>query len=132
MTAARVKMGTNGRLVVPAVLHTELGLTGGMSVLAETVDGELRVQPMESAFQRAQVRLQQLLDGITSLSRELIADRQAEASRKYSSTAGMQTTKSMRSHSCCFRGTCPVPTSCRTHMRMARSAQRIPVRLHQI
>ena len=82
MTAVRVKMGTNGRLVVPAVLRKELGLTDGMSVLLESVDGELRVQPMESVVQRAQERLRTLLDGKMSPSNELMTGRQAEAGRE--------------------------------------------------
>ena len=82
MTAVRVKMGTNGRLVVPAGLRKEIGLTDGKSVLLETVKGELWVRPMEDVVLHAQDRLRKFLGGKGSLSEELIADRRAEASRE--------------------------------------------------
>jgi AbrB family looped-hinge helix DNA binding protein len=82
MTAVRVKMGTNGRLVVPAGLRKEIGLTDGKSVLLETVKGELRVRPMEDVVHHAQHRLRKYLGGDRSLSEELIADRRAEAGRE--------------------------------------------------
>lgn len=81
MAAVRVKMGTNGRLVVPASLRKEIGLEDGKSVLLEAVKGELRVRPMEDVVQHAQQRLQKFLKGEKSLSEDLIADRRAEASR---------------------------------------------------
>ncbi len=82
MTAVRAKMGTNGRLVVPAGLRKEIGLTDGKSVLLETVKGELRVRPMEDVVQHAQKRLRKFLGDKKSLSEELIADRRAEANRE--------------------------------------------------
>lgn len=82
MTAVRVKMGTNGRLVIPAGLRKEIGLTDGKSVLLETVEGELRVRPMEDVVLHAQERLRKFLGGEKSLSEDLIADRRAEARRE--------------------------------------------------
>lgn len=79
MTAVRVKMGTNGRLVVPAGLRKEIGLADGKSVLLEAVKGELRVRPMEDVVHHAQERLRKFLGDKGSLSKELIADRRAEA-----------------------------------------------------
>jgi hypothetical protein len=58
MTAVRVKMGTNGRLVVPAGLRKE------------------------DVVHHAQHRLRKYLGGDRSLSEELIADRRAEAGRE--------------------------------------------------
>ena len=82
MAAVRVKMGTNGRLVVPADLRKEMGLTDGKSVLLDIFNGELRVRPMEDVVKHAQERLRTFLDGKTSLSKELMADRRAEAGRE--------------------------------------------------
>lgn len=82
MAAVKVKMGTNGRLVVPAGLRKEIGLADGKSVLLEAVRGELRVRPMEDVVQNAQDRLRKFLGDKTSLSAELIADRRAEAGRE--------------------------------------------------
>ena len=82
MPAVRVKMGTNGRLVVPAGLRKEIGLADGKSVLLEAVKGELRVRPMDNVVQHAQERLREFLGDKKSLSEELIADRRSEAGRE--------------------------------------------------
>ena len=82
MAAVRVKMGTNGRLVVPAKLRKEIGLADGKSVLLEAVKGELRVRPLEDVVQHAQDRLRQFLGDKKSLSEELIKDRHIEADRE--------------------------------------------------
>ena len=79
MTAVRIKMGTNGRLVVPAKLRKEIGLSDGRAILLETVGGELRVRPMEDVLQHARDRLRTFLGDGKSLSEELIRDRRAEA-----------------------------------------------------
>lgn len=78
MTTVRVKMGTNGRLVVPAGLRKEIGLTDGKSVLLEAIKGELRVRPLEDVVLHAQGRLRKFLGDKESLSEDLIADRRAE------------------------------------------------------
>ena len=54
MTTIRVKIGTNGRLVVPISLRKEIGLTDGKSVLLETIKGELRIRPMKNVVLQAQ------------------------------------------------------------------------------
>ena len=82
MTAVRVKMGTNGRLVVPADLRKEMGLVAGKTVILEIVKGELRVRPLEDVVQHAQDRLRKFLGNKPSLSQELLADRRTEASRE--------------------------------------------------
>ena len=82
MTAMRIKMGTNGRLVVPVSLRKEIGLKDGKTVLVDAVMGELRVRPMEDVVQQAQQRLRKYLGGKKSLSDDLIADRRAEANRE--------------------------------------------------
>lgn len=82
MTAIRVKMGTNGRLVIPANLRREVGLDDGETVLIETVKGELRVRPMEDVISNAQHRLKKYVASGVSLAEELISDRRAEAKRE--------------------------------------------------
>lgn len=82
MTAMRVKMGANGRLVVPVSLRKQIGLADGRTVLLEAVKGELRVRPMSDVVQQAQARLRKFLPSDGSLVDELIADRRAEADRE--------------------------------------------------
>lgn len=81
MSLARVKIGTNGRLIVPAKLRKEIGLSDGKTVVIETVEGELRVRKMEDVIHNAQERLKKYL-GEISLSEELISERREEAKRE--------------------------------------------------
>ncbi|MDE2739694.1 MAG: AbrB/MazE/SpoVT family DNA-binding domain-containing protein [Paracoccaceae bacterium] len=78
MSLARIKIGTNGRLIVPAKLRKEIGLSDGMTVVIETVEGELRVRKMKDVIRNAQERLKKYF-GETSLSEELISERREEA-----------------------------------------------------
>ncbi|MCY4152443.1 MAG: AbrB/MazE/SpoVT family DNA-binding domain-containing protein [Aestuariivita sp.] len=82
MTGIRVRIGTNGRLVVPIRLRKEIGLTDGKSVLLEIEKGELRIRPMKDVLLQAQQRLGKFLDDKSSLADDLIAERHAEASRE--------------------------------------------------
>ena len=82
MSTVCVKVGTNGRLVVPTRLRKETGITDGKVVLLESVNGELRVRPMEKVIQSAQERLKPFLDGKKSMAEDLIADRRVEADRE--------------------------------------------------
>ncbi|MXZ50089.1 MAG: AbrB/MazE/SpoVT family DNA-binding domain-containing protein [Rhodobacteraceae bacterium] len=78
VSLARIKIGTNGRLIVPAKLRKEIGLSDGMTVVIETVEGELRVRKMKDVIRNAQERLKKYF-GETSLSEELISERREEA-----------------------------------------------------
>lgn len=53
MSTVRVKVGTNGRLVVPAKLRKETGITDGTVVILENVNGELHIRPMEKVIRDA-------------------------------------------------------------------------------
>ncbi|MCY4101524.1 MAG: hypothetical protein OXF46_11505 [Rhodobacteraceae bacterium] len=81
MSLARVKIGTNGRLIVPAKLRKEIGLSDGITVVVETIEGELRVRKMEDVIHNAQERLKKYF-GETSLSEELISERREEAKKE--------------------------------------------------
>ena len=82
MSTVRVKVGTNGRLVIPAELRKETGITDGKVVIMENVNGELRVRPMEKVIKSAQERLRPHLVGKKSMAEDLIADRRSEATRE--------------------------------------------------
>lgn len=78
MSLARVKIGTNGRLIVPAKLRREIGLSDGITVVIEAIEGELRIRKMEDVIRNAQERLKKYF-GETSLSEKLISERREEA-----------------------------------------------------
>lgn len=82
MSAERVKVGTNGCLVIPSKLRKETGIMDGVIVLMDHVNGELRVRSMKKAFQDAQERLKPYLAGKRSMADELIADRRTEANKE--------------------------------------------------
>lgn len=81
MSLARVKIGTNGRLIVPTKLRKEIGLSDGITVVIETVGGVLRIRKMEDAIRAAQERIKKYF-GETSLSKELISEGREEAKKE--------------------------------------------------
>ena len=81
MSATRVTMGSNGRLVIPAALRKEIGLHDGNTVLLEVKGGELRLRRLKDAVEDAQSRLRPFLDGSPSLAKDLIEDRRKEQSQ---------------------------------------------------
>ena len=81
MSGMRAKMGTNGRLVIPAAIRREVGLDEGGTVLLETSDGELRVRPLGDVIESAQAIVKNYVKPNISLSGELMADRRRDAKR---------------------------------------------------
>ena len=71
-----VKLGSRGRLVVPARLLRELGLESGAELVARAEDGRLVLEPKAAAVARLRRRFQ---DVQGSLAEELLAERRAEA-----------------------------------------------------
>ena len=82
MNAARGRLGSRGRLHIPASIRHELGLKDGDAVMMETVEGELRVRPYRAVLAEVTARLRQYIPEGVSLSDELIADRRADADRE--------------------------------------------------
>ncbi|MEO1745831.1 MAG: AbrB/MazE/SpoVT family DNA-binding domain-containing protein [Pseudomonadota bacterium] len=72
-------MGSNGRLVIPASLRKELGLTEGGPVVIEAVGDELRVRSIADVVSSAQRRVREYTAANGSVADELISDRRAEA-----------------------------------------------------
>ena len=72
---------SSGRLVVPAAIRKELGLTPGAAVTLRVTDGELRVLARSEAIRRAQERVRKYVRPGRSLADELIAERRAEWKR---------------------------------------------------
>lgn len=77
-----VKMGTNGRMVVPARFREALELVAGDEMILRLVDGELRVSTVEVAIRNAQAVVRSHVPEGVNLAEELIADRRDAAARE--------------------------------------------------
>lgn len=83
MTAIRetIRIGAQGRLVVPAALRKALGLQAGDTLVARVEDGRLVLETRASIKRRLQARYRQVVPD-RCLSDELIAERRVEARRE--------------------------------------------------
>lgn len=75
----RVKLGPQGRLVVPVELRRELGIEPGDQLVAFVEDGKLIVQT-RAETERELLAMFEGMEG--SMSEELIRERRAEARRE--------------------------------------------------
>ena len=75
-----VTVGPQGRLVIPAPLRRELGITPGSVLAARVEDGHLILEPRDAVLARIRSRFKPA-DGV-SLARELIRERREEARRE--------------------------------------------------
>lgn len=82
MGAKMVKMGTNGRLVIPAEFRNPLEVKDGDELLVRLVDGELRISTPEVAIRRAQEIVRRHVPADRSLVDELISERRDAAARE--------------------------------------------------
>jgi AbrB family looped-hinge helix DNA binding protein len=78
----KVKLGPDGRVVVPAVLREALGLKDGDTLIASIDQGELRFMTIQAAVRRAQTMLRQFVPEGVSLVDELIEDRRREVQQE--------------------------------------------------
>ena len=74
-----VKLGKQGRLVVPASIRKELGLELGDELVARAEGGRLVFEPKASVIARLRARFKNV-EG--SLASELLAERREEAARE--------------------------------------------------
>jgi AbrB family looped-hinge helix DNA binding protein len=79
---ARARIGSGGRLVIPAEIRRELGLEEGEPVVMRVVDGELRLWSLSEGIRRAQAIVRRYVPPGVSLADELIAERRAENARE--------------------------------------------------
>lgn len=82
MEAQRVKIVEGGKLVIPALMRRELGISAGDTVMVDVENGELRVRSISKALERARAILRRHVPEDVSLSDDLIADRRAESGRE--------------------------------------------------
>ena len=75
------RMGQSGRLVIPAAVREELGLTPGTELVLRVDDEGLRLQTRAQAVARAQAIVRRHVPTGRKLVRELLQERRREARR---------------------------------------------------
>lgn len=80
--AVEVKLGSQGRLVLPKALRDQLGAEEGTVYEAHVEDGRLILETRQSLLRRMQRELAEAVGGGRSLAEELIAERRDEARRE--------------------------------------------------
>ncbi len=78
----KVKLGPDGRIVIPAAFREVLGLKEGDTLIASIDQGELQLRTIQAAVRRAQAMLRQFVPEGVSLVDELIEDRRREVERE--------------------------------------------------
>lgn len=79
MSINTVKLGSNGRLVIPAEYRKALGVEEGDELVVRLEDGELHLSTRKVALRRAQERVRRYVPEGVSLADELIRERREEA-----------------------------------------------------
>ena len=74
----RVRIGPQGRIVIPAPLREQLGLNAGEELIARVEDGRLVLERREEVVRRLRTSFANVAPGRV-LSEELIAERREEA-----------------------------------------------------
>ena len=80
--SAKVRLGPDGRVVIPAAMREALGLKEGDVLFARLEGGEIKLLTPQAAMRRAQAIVRQFVPEGVSLVDELIADRRREAARE--------------------------------------------------
>jgi AbrB family looped-hinge helix DNA binding protein len=77
-----VRLGPEGRVVIPAPIREVLGLKEGDVLFARLEGGEVKLLTPQAAMMRAQAIVRSFVPEGVSLAEELIADRRREAERE--------------------------------------------------
>ena len=77
---ATLKLGPQGRLVIPANLRRILNLQTGSELVARADDGQLVLETLDNVRRRLRERYRNTQSG--SMAEELIAERRQEAQRE--------------------------------------------------
>jgi len=80
-SAVPVRLGPQGRLVVPVELRRELGLEDGSELAIRSDGRRLILEPRSEVLRRVRGRFAVVPDDV-SLTEELLADRRAESARE--------------------------------------------------
>jgi len=82
MSELTVKLGSAGRLVIPAGVRKSLGIKEGATLVLRVRDGRLEIVTRDQAVKEAQALVRQHVPRGSSLTRELIEERRREAARE--------------------------------------------------
>ncbi len=81
MSTAYVKIGDNGRLVIPANLRREAGIDSSQPYVIRVEGNSLVIEHQQKNLDRIRAAVRRYVPEGVSLSEELIADRREEAKR---------------------------------------------------
>ena len=79
---AKVRLSSNGRIVIPAEMRKALGVKPGETIMLEVEDGVLRIESYPSRIRRIQQEFRKYAKPGILASDELIAERREEARRE--------------------------------------------------
>lgn len=82
LAPAKLRLGPDGRVVIPAAIREALGLSEGDILIASIDNGELNLLTRRAAVRRAQAIVRQFVPEGVSLVDELIEDRRREVERE--------------------------------------------------
>ena len=77
-----ITMASNGRLVVPAPLRSEIGMPEGGALVMSVQDGKLVLEPYRLILERVRAEVRQYVPDDVDLAEELSRDRREEAARE--------------------------------------------------
>lgn len=80
--SVRIKVGPDGRILIPAELRRAAGLEPGVTVLVDLKDGELRIATSATRVRQLQALFAPFKRPGVSEVDEFIAERRAEAARE--------------------------------------------------
>ncbi|MGB8840927.1 MAG: AbrB/MazE/SpoVT family DNA-binding domain-containing protein [Aliidongia sp.] len=81
-TQVNLIVAPSGRVVIPASMRAQIGLSEGGKVVARIKDGAVILEPIEAAIQRAQRMVRKYVLSGTPLVAELIDERREAAERE--------------------------------------------------
>jgi bifunctional DNA-binding transcriptional regulator/antitoxin component of YhaV-PrlF toxin-antitoxin module len=82
LAPTKLRLGPDGRVLIPAAFREALGLSDGDSLIASIDNGELNLLTRQAAIRRAQAIVRQFVPEGVSLVDELIEDRRREVERE--------------------------------------------------
>ena len=75
----KTRLGSDGRIVLPAVVRRALGLRPGDQLIVDVEGREIRLVTVAEAARRAQELVRRYVDPGESLSESLVAERRRES-----------------------------------------------------
>lgn len=79
---AKVRLGPDGRVVIPAAFREALGIKEGETLIASLEDGVLQLMTIPAAVRKAQAMVRRFVPEGVSLVDELLEDRRREVERE--------------------------------------------------